>query len=321
MRRALCVYWILASASCTEDPKQRTAITEPTIWIEPSAAIDPTALPLYAQAYNTVGARKGSVYVCAPMQFQQQPGTAGPSANGPWIDKANATWDFTKKPFVQGNVWWDAAKLTITTTDTDRHFEGNGLPVDAPTGVFPVAKTDPVYTYDRNPNPILEHDVAFSIPKNPTMSASACCAYKQIGITLDGVELHLPFNSYGEDELASVAQDVCTGGSQSNGSYHRHALSECLPGIHDRVALVGYALDGFGIFSPYDKDGNELTSADLDECHGTTSEIEWDGRMVTMYHYVMTRDFPYTLGCFRGTPARNALPPLSFDAPPEQPCQ
>jgi len=39
-----------------------------------------------------------------------------------------------------------------------------------------------------------------------------------------------------------------------------------------------------------------------------------------MYHYVMTRDFPYTLGCFRGVPMRNALPPLGVTAPPEQPC-
>jgi hypothetical protein len=40
-------------------------------------------------------------------------------------------------------------------------------------------------------------------------------------------------------------------------------------------------------------DGRELTSADLDECHGLTSAIEWDGQTVTMYHYVLTRDFPY----------------------------
>ena len=30
----------------------------------------------------------------------------------------------------------------------------------------------------------------------------------------------------------------------------------------------------------------------------------WDGEVVEMYHYVFTEDYPYTIGCFRGTPAR-----------------
>jgi len=47
-------------------------------------------------------------------------------------------------------------------------------------------------------------------------------------------------------------------GPQPGGGYHRHALSECTPHIHERNALVGYALDGFGIFSPYDQNGKEL---------------------------------------------------------------
>jgi hypothetical protein len=122
----------------------------------------------------------------------------------------------------------------------------------------------------------------------------------------------------GRDELAYQLQDVCTGDAQPGGGYHRHSLGECTPHIHEKSALVGYALDGFGIFSPYAKDGSEITSADLDECHGATSEITWEGQAVTMYHYVLTRDFPYTVACFRGIPTRNAFPPLP-GAPSEQP--
>jgi hypothetical protein len=65
-------------------------------------------------------------------------------------------------------------------------------------------------------------------------------------------------------------------------------------------ALVGYALDGFGIFGPYDTGGKPLTSADLDDCHGHTHAVPWDGAMVEMYHYHATPDFPYTVGCMRG---------------------
>ena len=32
-----------------------------------------------------------------------------------------------------------------------------------------------------------------------------------------------------------------------------------------------------------------------------TSEIMLDGKKVSTYHYVMTRDFPYSVGCFKGT--------------------
>jgi len=40
---------------------------------------------------------------------------------------------------------------------------------------------------------------------------------------------------------------------------------------------------------------------ELDECHGMTSIIEWDGKMVEMYHYVINNEFPYSVGCLRGT--------------------
>jgi hypothetical protein len=66
------------------------------------------------------------------------------------------------------------------------------------------------------------------------------------------------------------------------------------------AALVGYALDGFGIFGHYGEGGKPLSSADLDDCHGHTHMIEWNGRQVMMYHYHATWDFPYTIGCMRG---------------------
>jgi twitching motility protein PilT len=72
------------------------------------------------------------------------------------------------------------------------------------------------------------------------------------------------------------------------------------PGGHSE--LVGYALDGFGIFGRYSEDGQALTNADLDECHGHTHEIEWDGATVNLYHYHAPWEYPYTLGCYQGTP-------------------
>jgi YHYH protein len=65
--------------------------------------------------------------------------------------------------------------------------------------------------------------------------------------------------------------------------------------------LAGYAIDGFPIFGPYEE-GKELVSADLDACHGHVHAIIDQGVPTSMYHYHITEDAPYTLGCFRGTP-------------------
>jgi hypothetical protein len=30
--------------------------------------------------------------------------------------------------------------------------------------------------------------------------------------------------------------------------------------------------------------------------------VLWDGEMIELYHYHWTYDFPYNIGCFKGTP-------------------
>lgn len=292
------------------------SVTEPTIWVRPSPSLDPRALPLRDQGYVTNAPKRGYVFVCDPRMAQQ---TNAPAAqqDGDWVHQAAGTYDMTSKLFFQGNVYYASAQFAVTSKNNERLIAGNGFPMGVPTGTFPVAPSDPAYAFDRNPNSVTAQAISFSIPRTPTPAKSASCTYKEVGITLDGVPLHGPLDSTGRDELAHEIQDVCTGGPQPGGGYHRHALSECTPHIHDRNALVGYALDGFGLFSPYDANGKELTTADLDECHGVTSEIAWEGTTVTMYHYVLTRDFPYAVSCFRGTPTRNAFPPLP-GAPPQR---
>jgi hypothetical protein len=103
-------------------------------------------------------------------------------------------------------------------------------------------------------------------------------------------------------------------------TYHYHNLSACLkdevlPNGHS--ALLGYALDGFGIYGRHGENGKVLTSADLDVCHGHTHMIEWDGKQVEMYHYHATFDFPYTIGCMRG--AINMADMMTLSGGPGQP--
>jgi len=122
-----------------------------------------------------------------------------------------------------------------------------------------------------------------------------------------GVPIFSAFDAVGRDAAAHEVQDACDGHPEMTGQYHYHSLSRCwadAPGFDP--GLFGYALDGFGIYVERDAAGNLPSSADLDECHGRTSEITWHGQKVDMYHYVATADFPYLVACFRGTPITTA---------------
>lgn len=275
------------------------------IWLRTSPSIDPTRLPLGDGKYSD-RPKSGYIFPCDPKHYFTIP--LGSHTRGHWI--SGAVWNVTEKPAVGGNVLWPDAWFEASIRRDRRVLRGNGLPLHQPSGAFPIRKEDPAHEYDANPNPIREHTIEVSIPLLPVVADQPSCLQPQIGYTLDGVALHFALSSMmGHDEIAYEMQDSCGGMSDPAGIYHRHALSGCIPHITERNALVGYALDGFGIFSPYDASGRELTTADLDECHGTTSKILWDGDEVEMYHYVLTRDYPYTIGCFRGVPTYVPLPP------------
>ena len=80
-----------------------------------------------------------------------------------------------------------------------------------------------------------------------------------------------------------------------------------MAGVEIRVreqGAVGVALDGYPIYGPRGPGGRLYANADLDACHGLTSTVTLGGKRVRMYHYVATLEYPYSIGCFRGTPIR-----------------
>ncbi len=230
---------------------------------------------------------------------------------GSWIH--GATWDLSEKLHVQGKVNWPEAQFAITETKdgrvVSRRITGNGLPVKTPTGVFPVSPGDPAYQIDRNPNSIQAQNIVLTLPADPEpASAPSCVPMGMIGVALNGVAIFNALDDGGRDAVAHEVQDLCNGHPQMAGEYHYHGPSPCLPGETENATLIGYALDGFGIYSIYDANGTELTNADLDACHGRVSPVMWNGTRVAIYHYVLTREYPYTIGCFKGTPVRIPRP-------------
>ncbi len=269
-----------------------------------SVTLDLTKLPLGDGKYTSNGAKKGYVYVC-----QTAFNGGGAQQNGSWINTSAKTWDATKKIAVKGSVDWPTAAYSMTVSGSDRKITSNGLPVGSNTGTFPVAASDPAYQIDRNPNTIKATSISLTLPANPTLGTTAKCVRGQVGIGVNGVPIFDGFDAEGRDAVAHEVQDSCGGHPQESGNYHYHSASDCIvSGGANSSKLLGYAYDGFGIYGSKDASGKTLTTADLDECHGITSQVLWDGKSVSMYHYVATSDFPYTVGCFKGSVSKEPTP-------------
>lgn len=100
------------------------------------------------------------------------------------------------------------------------------------------------------------------------------------GIAFNGVKYDLPAALdiiLGGYQLAPVDN---AGGHINNAvGYHYHGdmgVSKQIAQTDDHAAMIGYALDGHGIFRELDLDGNEHT--DLDDCRGHSDDIRG-------YHY------------------------------------
>eukprot|EP00808_Paulinella_micropora_P014976 g19618.t1 len=114
--------------------------------------------------------------------------------------------------------------------------------------------------------------------------------------------------------------DECIGHTDRDHSYHYHMPPVCLlrtlnvstPSARDwwlrdrpettwpargmASPIVGWALDGFPIYGPYDLNGQLVTAAMLDECNGMF--------VAGMYRYYLTPNWPYVPRCFKGGPSK-----------------
>lgn len=253
-------------------------------------------VPVGDNKYVTTGAKKGYIYLC-----NARKDNPGSMVNGPWMSSDGKTWNFLKKITVDGNVTWKNAKFSNTLSGLSRILSTNSLPINHTTGVFPVARTDDAAAYDPNPNTISAQNIVKTLTADPAYSNTPYCMGGEVGIMLTGVALFNGFDAGLRDAAAHELQDTCDGHPQGSGEYHYHSLSSCIKDTNYKT-VIGYAYDGFPITGPMVAKDKYLMTEDLDECHGITSEIIVDGKKKTTYHYVMTRDFPYSASCFRAKP-------------------
>ena len=248
-------------------------------------------------------AKTGYVNSCRSRFNPNAPGARG---SGNWIK--GRYWYPDLKPEVDGNVGWNGGGATVSVRGNTRTISTRSVP-DHATGVYPISRNDDAFRYDRNPNSIRAKRVKLNLPANPkAASRTSCVPMGMIGVSLTGAAIFNALDARGDDAVAHEIQDKCQGHPQRSGQYHYHGPSKCMTekgkGADGHSGLVGYALDGFGIYGLKGAGGKKMHNANLDACHGHTESIVWDGKKTNMYHYHMTEEYPYTLGCFTGTPVR-----------------
>jgi YHYH protein len=258
--------------------------------------------------------KRGYVFACNT----RFPGGGGAHRVGDWVK--DGFWWPAMKPVVQGDVAWPNASITVEVQDNQRVVMANNLPLHT-TGTYPIDAKSNAHNYDRNPNSIREQAVLLRLPATPEIAAQpGCVPMGMIGFALSGAAIFNAFDLAGRDAPAYEIQDKCNGHPERNGQYHYHDWSSCMKeagamaGGHS--AVVGYMLDGFAIYGLKGEGGAELTNADLDECHGHAHDIELEGKKAKAYHYHFTREYPYTIGCFKGAVESRYLAAPRSDPPP-----
>ena len=292
---------------------------------------------------------KGRIYVGGPLFQAVIPADSKLYASTTtWVNSATtpSTITIAKLPTVTGTVTAKdidpkGSVFAVTTDSTNRTFKGNGLP-STPMGVFgPVQPGTAAYPYysaapgGANATPgtpgfgqnyssaaaigISPYNLDIRVPMAPKYLATPqSINYLILGVTLTGTVWHAEIAQATTTTYANPVSilpvDQCFGHPYSQ-QYHLHGYSwKCFPnqGTSGQSPLFGYALDGFGIYGPRGADGKEITNAQLDECHGMTSPVLFNGKIQNIYHYVLNSEYPYSVGCFRGVvdPANVAYTPL-----------
>ena len=240
------------------------------------------------------------------------------------------------------------SRVEIREQGDQRIIRANGIPNHA-TGRFPNRN---------NPNAIAEKDYTFRMTLHPTLASKpTSTGYAWFGVALNGVPfepgtqefyLHDHRSNWTYEAIgveSNLGIDESLAHVQPNGAYHYHGaplgLIEKLGGDGEKMLLVGWAADGFPLYSTYGH--SEATNAasplrkmkssyrlkkgqrpqspkdpggpydgnftqDFEYIAGSGDLDEGNGRFgVTpefpegIYHYYCTEDFPRISRYWRGT--------------------
>ena len=236
-------------------------------------------------------------------------------------------------------------EVKITSRGNYRYITSNGIP-DHKTGRFPNRN---------NPNSISEQNHSYRVPLKPKKArVMTRVSLSVFGVAVNGVPFDPGAAEFWQNNRTSgwqyealsgkinLGMDSSNAHVQPGGKYHYHGFPMGLVkklGGENRMPLIGYAADGFPIYTPwaYDDprdaksklrvmrpsfkvkkgtrsggpgekyDGTFVQdyeyvkgSGDLDQCNGRFGVTpEYPDGT---YHYFITQEFPFISRNFRGTP-------------------
>jgi hypothetical protein len=254
------------------------------------------ALRLGDAFLSTTSAGVGKLFSCTGYN-PTAPGSV--RARITWINDANTHWNLLRKPFLPSGSFAPASgSFAMQEANGTRTIAINNLPVDGRIGDWPMSRYAVLTAIDANPGVPSARNYSFVMPMAPAVNiAPTCVALGAIGVTANGVILYNAADARGNDAVAHEIVDAY-GGHPAQTDYHYHFLPERLdnaPMSDGHSGIVGYIRDGFALYGYKGVGGKELSNVDLDECHG-------HAHGTLGYHYHATLEYPYTIGCYRGTP-------------------
>ncbi len=223
----------------------------------------------------------------------------------------------------------DPVGFSILNAALFEKMENDGYDIISPNGDiniddFQSGMPNPAFSYCLEAAPDNSLTLSFQIPVVPELlnAADNIESVEYLGLALDGTPINGEPPSvvgFGNGNIPSL--DRCGGHQDPAGYYHWHFIAqnmnqiledygylqpgnfECEHITQSTTAIMGYARDGYPMYSIADIDGSVPT--DLDACNGhisATAEYP-DG----IYHYHASRDVPNVPPCIVGKQSVDAF--------------
>ena len=286
----------------TTDTDNTSTSLEPSLFVEDALASEPTIVDCTMSdgsdttCYEIVIAGVPADSAVGP--FCPENITSTSAEGGIWLDGTGVVYEangdfILDLPNIYGDSNWqlyDTATGDVNVTDTQEACKAAARP-----------DVDPAYqnycvecSLDYVDGGVTE---TYLIPVTPTPADTIGAISTHTGLSLNGVQLAAAAPV--QDILSNytiAAFDDCGGHVNPNDGYHYHAATGCSE-LSDtqsdgHASLLGYAMDGYGIYGMLDGEGNETDG--LDQCRGVNDETRG-------YHYhAASAGENMFIGCFTG---------------------
>ena len=147
---------------------------------------------------------------------------------------------------------------------------------------------------------LLSRSTTFTIPRYPAVSSThSSTTGGAIGIARNGVEIFNQYNGVGAllDQLEINNADQYLGHptpTAAGAQYHYHYEPKYLTKTYGNSAFMGFLLDGFPVYGPYEN-GKKIATTDLDVYNGHVSATEdYPNDKIYHYHVISATTSVYT---------------------------